>query len=821
MSDNTCKNKKQIGDLGGYVYENLDGSVYVYVLNEIETLAPQPLTKECCLYLDPNYFFDIDKQKCLWALKKDCSIQNAFKISLNPNGNDGVIFNKKSENHDCILEVEFDYLIKVKCETLSDLLNNGSDNSILVDNIFNNDILNIEIDIEKQNVICENLTNQIELIKEEISNTPYSIYCDDSITNKQIIASLPNSSLDSFSKTSFKSKSVDTNNTIASIQTASPSGTLYCLSDNGLASWAIILGSIRYQHFLNGDSTSYSCTDVNAIKTLNDTAKDLITVCNVSFGTKTDLINSLNILLSQQIDCENKLQTLNNQLTTLKNSTQNNILNNCAKPINLFESLDLSMTIDYLDSSTYITAYESNDLFPNIGNGLLYSYLTKNINSGFYVCGDTDCTPFNLNLTGIEKDNSIYCSNIINSILDDLFIESNLDNYQDFSNTIPNSAFTSNWLHYKKTITDPTIISKILNKKIKLGIKVNHTCSDICILIDNIRLDRICTTTSNTNYFITESPGFKLERVKDNKKSWVSSSLPLNRNFTINNYDNSKKIRQTNYNLDDEKLVINTKEIDLDISLASAIETDVWNYIINNKCLLTGTTNCNLCDYKQFQNDSYFEFQDGQTYEFMSNGLINDGSTCCGDNLIMFDKLLTQPLSAITTTEDFEEFISSELIDVKNRKTISSYPTIKALYDRYLNSELYCNTKSSKFNYLTIDKFSSLIDNYWVDLIEQVVPSTTIWGSTKIYSNTIFDSQKFKYKSYTTFFETNPLINEIVLSPINGINGNSKSLDIETFIVKQNKNNKITISPSNRFDKIFICQMNYGCEFIGTINISD
>ena len=39
----------------------------------------------------------------------------------------------------------------------------------------------------------------------------------------------------------------------------------------------------------------------------------------------------------------------------------------------------------------------------------------------------------------------------------------------------------------------------------------------------------------------------------------------------------------------------------------------------------------------------------------------------------------------------------------------------------------------------------------WTDIIEQVVPATTIWGSVKIYSNTIFDQQKFKYKNGSLF----------------------------------------------------------------------
>jgi hypothetical protein len=41
-------------------------------------------------------------------------------------------------------------------------------------------------------------------------------------------------------------------------------------------------------------------------------------------------------------------------------------------------------------------------------------------------------------------------------------------------------------------------------------------------------------------------------------------------------------IRQTNYNINDTRLVLNSKEVDLDISIASGIEHDVWCYIVDN-----------------------------------------------------------------------------------------------------------------------------------------------------------------------------------------------------------------------------------------------
>jgi hypothetical protein len=52
-------------------------------------------------------------------------------------------------------------------------------------------------------------------------------------------------------------------------------------------------------------------------------------------------------------------------------------------------------------------------------------------------------------------------------------------------------------------------------------------------LLDNIELNREFTVVTDNNIFISQSPGFNLERVIDNKKSWVDSTL--NRQSSISN----------------------------------------------------------------------------------------------------------------------------------------------------------------------------------------------------------------------------------------------------------------------------------------------
>jgi hypothetical protein len=137
-------------------------------------------------------------------------------------------------------------------------------------------------------------------------------------------------------------------------------------------------------------------------------------------------------------------------------------------------------------------------------------------------------------------------------------------------------------------------------------------------------------------------------------------------------------------------------------------------------------------------------------------GVENEDGTfsdlCCGDNFTVdFNELMTEPLSGATTNEQFDEYLTTELIDVKNRKTISAYATLRALYDRYMHSSLYTGVQSSAYDYNKMDGIANMVGTYWVDVIEQVIPATTIWGAVKIYSNTMFDQQKFQYKKGTLF----------------------------------------------------------------------
>ena len=133
-------------------------------------------------------------------------------------------------------------------------------------------------------------------------------------------------------------------------------------------------------------------------------------------------------------------------------------------------------------------------------------------------------------------------------------------------------------------------------------------------------------------------------------------------------------------------------------------------------------------------------------------------NTECGDcKAVNLDTFLTTDLPNINNVDEFRKAINSELIDVKNRQSLSSYPTLRLLYERYLGNCTNCDKTLNKFTYETMDTFINLIGKNWVDLVEQFVPATSIWGATDVYRNTVFHQQKYKYRRSNLEFKIQSL----------------------------------------------------------------
>ena len=121
--------------------------------------------------------------------------------------------------------------------------------------------------------------------------------------------------------------------------------------------------------------------------------------------------------------------------------------------------------------------------------------------------------------------------------------------------------------------------------------------------------------------------GFDLKRTVDNRKSWVESdSRTKDESFkNLQNRVSTLRNRGSKYHSDDEKLVLNVKNVDLFLNLGQALEWDVWNQSNKFGCLF-GLKSLNTLnplypssplgpDWTNIQIDastiSFFEFADG------------------------------------------------------------------------------------------------------------------------------------------------------------------------------------------------------------------
>jgi hypothetical protein len=202
--------------------------------------------------------------------------------------------------------------------------------------------------------------------------------------------------------------------------------------------------------------------------------------------------------------------------------------------------------------------------------------------------------------------------------------------------------------------------------------------------------------------------GFKLIRVPDNRKSWTIRDNGLRRysDGGFNSYY---------YNYDD-RLVLNVKNVDLFLNPAQGLAYDVWS--MSNKY-------------------DYPIPQSGMSAPYPTPGLI--------------DWTTVNPQPKKLTFFEFAQTFWRNLINVRDRQfntdgKTSGYPTLQSIWWLYLNSGSAINVPNDNFNYQTMIKYVEGLGDYWIRLVEQMIPATTIWNGGYKYENSIFHRQKFVWK---------------------------------------------------------------------------
>jgi hypothetical protein len=214
--------------------------------------------------------------------------------------------------------------------------------------------------------------------------------------------------------------------------------------------------------------------------------------------------------------------------------------------------------------------------------------------------------------------------------------------------------------------------------------------------------------------------GFVLIPQVDNNKSWYTSETGLRVNLDAN--------LNARYFVDDEKLVMNVKNVDIFMNPAQGIAYDIWsmsrafNYPIPNEGLnYVQPTYCDPNPYTIYPD---------------KGGV---------------DWTVINPEPKLKTFFEFAQTFWQNTINVRNRQFSSNgktggYPTLESIFWRYIESEEIANLPNNNFKYENMIEYVNGMGDYWIRLIEQMIPATTIWNTGIKMENSIFHRQKFVWR---------------------------------------------------------------------------
>ena len=397
-----------------------------------------------------------------------------------------------------------------------------------------------------------------------------------------------------------------------------------CLTDEGLFYWARVLEPDGYQQWFDShgsETTLYGCADIEQLEFYQQLA---IISDEVLFYTDCEYDVYSRAEAETQIEYYTKLieelEDENEKLTSLITETQTTSEQACTSYVDLFENFNVSFGIEVNNQPVY------EETIFNIGEGNLWDYIKSSSGATGIIIGDQNTTLNTLCDEQTESETS--CNNLLlESLVNEIYelIPEEDKNIPNLDSVI-SGWWDSCWLKFEKKICDQNIISGITNQNINMAFYVNNTCTDFQILLDRVKLNKRCETVNNVETFISEPPKFEVTKIIDNKKSWVALDTKDERFYDL-------KYRPAEYDVNHHKLVINTKEVDLNLSPARAVEQDVWCYMQDNNILTcSGTTGTTT----GITSDEYYSHPVECSYS----------ATCDVDNLV-----LNYPLPHDTMTD--------------------------------------------------------------------------------------------------------------------------------------------------------------------------
>jgi hypothetical protein len=111
------------------------------------------------------------------------------------------------------------------------------------------------------------------------------------------------------------------------------------------------------------------------------------------------------------------------------------------------------------------------------------------------------------------------------------------------------------------------------------------------------------------------------------------------------------------------------------------------------------------------------------------------------DLMLSFGTVTPQVTSGITFAEFINDIEDTVIHDSHVIKYKPSYIDLLQVYNSYQQSSGF-----TPYNYISVNDFVNRLSPYWVNIVEQFIPATTLWMGGNVIENGIFNRSKFKHR---------------------------------------------------------------------------
>jgi hypothetical protein len=152
------------------------------------------------------------------------------------------------------------------------------------------------------------------------------------------------------------------------------------------------------------------------------------------------------------------------------------------------------------------------------------------------------------------------------------------------------------------------------------------------------------------------------------------------------------------------------------------------------------------------------------------------------------------------------------MINVRNRLYITDgktggYPVLQSIFWKYIEAKITNNIDTNQYTYDKLIEYVNGINPNWINLVEQMIPATTLWMGGVKYENSPFHRQKYAYKRFSITGGTSPQVittgNGVVVFGLTSIADGDEYITSPIFKDICDKNNiNLLVYPSKSFNDI-------------------